>query len=127
LRLPGLAFASAISSPTEVPHHVERQRAVDGGADRLAVGVLQDGVAVGRRLGDRVGRDIAAGARAVLHDHRLTEHLGHFRADHARHRVDGAAGHEGDDDADRLARIGLGKSGAGMKRGRGERNRAHEA
>ena len=143
---PGLALASAISSRTEVAssfgladqhqlrgnelrhrdevlHHVERQRAVDGGADRLPVGVLQDGVAVGRRLRDRVGRDIAAGARAVLHDYRLAERLGELGAHHAGQRVDCAAGDERHDDTHRLARVALGEPGSGVETESGEQDR----
>ena len=109
----------------EVAHHVERQRAIDGGADRLPIRVLQDGVPVGRRLRDRVGRDIPARARTVLHDDRLAPRFGKLCAEHARERVDGAAGDEGNDDADRLARIVLGDGIARVKRER--RERYHEA
>ena len=143
-----MALASAISSATEVgvelrarhqhqlrgddlrhrdevPDHVERQRAVDRRADRLAVGVLQDRVAVGRRLGDRVGRDVAGGARPVLDDHRLAERLGDLGAHHAGERVDGAAGDERHEDAHRLVGVGLGERAAGVEaeRRNSDRNR----
>jgi hypothetical protein len=68
----------------EVGERVERQVAVERGADRLAVGVLQQRVAVGRRLGDGVGRDVAAGAGAVLHHDRLAERLAELAGDQSR-------------------------------------------
>ena len=77
-----------------------------------AVRVLQDGVAVGRRFRDRVGRDVAAGAWTVLDDHRLAEGFAELGAEHAGKHVDRAAGDEGDDDADRLMGIGLGSGAA---------------
>jgi len=84
---------------------------------------LQDGAAVGRRFRDRVSRNIAAGARTVLDDHRLAEGFAELGAEHAGKHVDGAAGDEGDDDADRLVRISLGNGAAGIKRERRERKR----
>src|SRR5262249_56446940 len=57
----------------EIIDCVERQARIERRSDRGAVGVLQDGVAVGRRLGDVRGRDGAAGARAVLADHRRSD------------------------------------------------------
>src|SRR6266536_4468108 len=107
----------------EVAHDVEGERAIDGGADRRAVRVLQDGVTVGRRFRDGVGGDIAARPRTVLDDDRLAQRFGELGADHASERVDSAAGDEGDHDADRLARIGLTKCAARMKRECRERER----
>jgi hypothetical protein len=60
---------------------------VPGGAD-------DEGVAVGLGLGDRVGRDIAAGAGLVLDDELLTEFFRQFCRDHPRQDVGGAAGRE---------------------------------
>jgi len=74
----------------KVAHHVEGQRAINGWADRLAIGVLQDGVTVGRCLRDRIGRNIAGRSRAILHDDRLAQSFGQLGPHHAGERVDGA-------------------------------------
>jgi hypothetical protein len=66
-----------------------------------------DGVAVRRRFGNVVQAEHPARARPVLHDDLLAEALGHLRRDEARHDVGGVPRRERDDDADRLARIGL--------------------
>ena len=44
----------------------------------------QQRVAIGRGLGDDVGADIAAGAGAILDDHRLAQRLGNSIGDDAR-------------------------------------------
>ena len=59
-------------------------------------------VPVGRRLGDRLRRDHAGGAGAVLHHHRLAERLERL-GQNARQQIDAAAGREAGDDADRSA------------------------
>ena len=105
----------------EVAHYVEGQGAINGRADRLAIGVLQDGVTVGRRLRDRIGRDIAGRSRTILHDDRLAQSFGELGPHHAGERVDGPAGDEGDDDADRPARISLRRRVARMQRKHCER------
>jgi hypothetical protein len=76
-------------------------------------------VAVGRRLGDEVGRDRGAGAGAVV-DQDLLSHGGvELGADRARQHVGNAARRETQHQPDRLARIiGLGERAAGRKRGR---------
>ena len=107
----------------EVLVHVERQRAVERRADRQAVGGEQDGVAVGRRLGERIGREIAAGAGAVLHHHRLVELLAELVAEEPGDGIDGAAGRERHDDADGPVGIGLGQRVAGRKRQGRQRDR----
>ena len=65
----------------------------------------QQRVAVGRSLGDRIGADIAARARAVLDDDRLAERLRHLVADRARQHVGEAAGGERRDQLDRTVGI----------------------
>ena len=90
---------------------VERQAVVERGRDRRAVGVLQDGVAVGRRFRDRVGGERAAGAGAVLDDHRLAELVGELAAEQPRQHVDRAAGRERHDQPDRAVGIVLGVGG----------------
>ena len=102
----------------EILVHVERQRAVERRADRQAVGGEEDGVAVGRRLGERIGREIAARAGAILHHHRLAELLGELVAEEPGQGVDGAAGRERHDDADGPVRIALRQRAAGRKRQR---------
>ena len=64
-------------------------------------------VAVGGRAHDRLGADIAAGARPVLDDELLAEPLRQPLADQARDDVVRAAGGKADDDAHRPRRIGL--------------------
>ena len=67
----------------------------------------QQRVAVRRRAHDRLGADIAAGARPVLDDEWLAEPLRQPLADQARDDVGAAAGGKADDDAHRPRRIGL--------------------
>ena len=67
------------------------ERRVD--RERAGIG-QQDGVAVGRGLCDRTGRDRAAGAAAVLDHDLLSERLAHPLGHQARQRVIAAAGRE---------------------------------
>ena len=78
-------------------------------------------VAVGRLLGDDFAADVAVGAGAVLHHHRLAQRLLQRLADGARELVGRAARREVHDDADRLAGPGLGE---GRCRARRRRQRA---
>ncbi len=64
-------------------------------------------IAVRRRAHDRLGGDIAAGARPVFDDELLAEPLRQPLADQARDDVGRAAGGKADDDAHRPRRIGL--------------------
>jgi hypothetical protein len=59
----------------------------------------------------------------VLDDQRLAELFRHLLPEHARQRVDRAAGDERHDHADRLRRIALRRRTAGGKRERGQRDR----
>src|ERR1051326_7274952 len=87
----------------EVAHHVV-VRLVDGGIDRVRAGHEEERVTVGRRLGDRFGRDRAAAAALLLDDHRLAPGLGHLLAEEPRERI-GTRAH---DEMDRLRRgVGL--------------------
>jgi hypothetical protein len=70
-----------------------------------AAGGHQQRVAVGRLLGDEVAGDVAVGAGAVLHHHRLAERLRQRRRHGARDLVGGAARREAHDHADRLVGI----------------------
>ena len=87
----------------EVLGGVERQPSVERRRDGVrGDGVQPDGVAVGRRLGDRVGADIAARTGAILDDELLAGHLGQLARDDARERVGRPAGREDHDVAHRL-------------------------
>ena len=78
--------------------------AVDGLVDGVAVAGEQQGRAVGRGAGDRLGRDVGARARPVL-DHDLEAGVVvEFLRHHARQHVDAAARRKADDHGDLLAR-----------------------
>ncbi|MNN56675.1 hypothetical protein D3C81_1716210 [compost metagenome] len=95
----------------EVLDGVVVQVLVQRGVDRHAIGHDQDGVAV--RLGARhAGRaDVAARARAVLHDEGCVELLAHGLAQGAGDAVHGAAGREGHDPFDRTVGIAVRQRG----------------
>jgi hypothetical protein len=92
-----------------VKGHLREEERVDrldaGGAD-------QQGVAIGRGLGHRVGRHIAVGAGAVLNDDGLAQRLRQRLAHDARHHIGHAAGREGNDQLDGFG----GPGGLGMGR-----------
>ena len=68
------------------------------GGERACRG--QQRVTVRRRVGNGGGRNVAAGADAVLDDDRLAEPLLKFGSHCAHHDVDAAAGRESDDEGD---------------------------
>ena len=108
----------------EILLSVERQAFVKRRRDRGAGGVLQDRVAVGRGLGDRIGAKDAAGAGFVFDDHRLADLLRQLHAHEAGQHVDRAARRERHDQAD-------GAVGIALRRGRfggdgGDRDRKHQ-
>ena len=74
-------------------------------------------IAVGRRFRRVFGRHVARGARPVFDDHRGAPKLAQRLTDHARGRVDTAAGHVADHDAHGLGRIILRERGAGKEQG----------
>ncbi|MCY1375134.1 hypothetical protein D9M69_625240 [compost metagenome] len=82
-------------------------------------------VAVGRRLGDEVGADVPARARAVVDHHRLAPVLAHLHGDQPRRRIGGAARRERHDDADRLVRK-VARLRGGDQRQADEEQRARE-
>ncbi len=126
--LPGLAFAYAMNSFTlftgdaalttstfgrdrdqrdrrEVLRRVVGHRLVEARIDRMrGQRAHQDRVAVGRRLRDHVGADVAAGAGLVLHNHRLAPHLGELLRDEAAGDVERSAGRERHDQLHGLRR-----------------------
>ena len=95
-------------------------------ADRQRRAVRQhQRVAVGRGAHHVLPAQRAAGAGLVVDDHRGAQRLAQRLGDDARDDVAGAAGGEGDDDADRLVRIGgqRGRRGQRAQRGGGQRVR----
>src|SRR5712692_6260046 len=90
-------------------------------------------VAVGIRLGDDVGRDVARGPGAVVDDHLLAEQLRELMSDRARGGVGAAAGREADDHSNGFDRVILGRrlSRCGEQRGRQGRacelNKSHDS
>ena len=89
--------------PDEIEIEVVIERRVDGGG---RVGPEQR-IAVGRRAHDRIGRDVAGGARPVLDDELLAEPLGERLTEQTHEDVGAAAGRIADDAAHRPGRIGL--------------------
>ena len=89
----------------------------------------EDGVAVGRRARDDIGAHHAAGARTVLGHDRLSQAFAQPQREIAAGGVDDPAGNVRQDDADRLAGIGLRlrDRGDSDKHGRAEQPRAASA
>ena len=73
--------------------------------DEWPGGAEQERVAVGRALGDALGRHVAAGASHVLDHNRFAPGFDELVADHPRNGVGGTAGHKADQDAERLVGI----------------------
>lgn len=87
----------------EIAHRIVEQLREPRDVDRAGVDAAQhQGVAVGRRLRDQLGGDVAAAAGVVLHHHGLAPGLCPARADQARIDFGDAAYREGDDDAVRF-------------------------
>jgi hypothetical protein len=104
---------------------IERQLGVERRRDGVAGDAVEaDRVAVGCRLGDDVGADIAARTALVLDNELLAGELAQFLADDARQHVRGGAGREQVDVAHLLGRpIGLGTRDARCDH-RGRKNAA---
>ena len=89
----------------EILHGVVGQLGIEERIDRVGRDRSdQEGVAVRRGLRDRAGAEIAARARAVLHDERLAEILLHVLREQPPEQVGGAAGRERHDEIDLLGR-----------------------
>ena len=102
-----LGSCQIVETKVKSVRRVERQLGVERRRDGVAGDAAQaQRVAVGRRLGERVHADIAAGAALVLDDPLLAGEFGHLGAEHARQRVGRAAGRERVDVADGLVGIG---------------------
>ena len=89
----------------------------------MAIGGQQDRISVRRRFRDRIGAEIAPGARPIFDDDRLLEEFGQPLADQPRDGVHRAARRERNDDADRAGWIGLSPAFAGQGGERPERER----
>src|SRR5438309_5597153 len=105
----------------EVARRVVRKLCVHPRVHRVRADDQTDGVAVGRRLGDRIGADDAARAGLVLDEYRLADGLGHLGGDDAREHIGCPAGWERRNDADRLGWILRERGGAKDERGGCER------
>jgi len=70
----------------------------------VAHGGDQQRVAVGSRLRDKIGRDVACGAGAIVDDDALAQRAHHVLGELAGDDVVGRAGTERNDDGDRLVR-----------------------
>ena len=93
----------------DVLGRIERHPGVDVRVDRHhAAGTEQQRVAVRCRLGDHVAAQVAAGAGAVLDQHRLAQRVLQGLGDDAGDDVGGAAGREVDHHLDGLGGPGLG-------------------
>ena len=92
----------------EVGHRIEWQLGVQRGIDGVAGEAHQQRVAVGSGLRDCIGSQIAAGAGAVFHQHRLLERRGQQFCDGSRQRVRGAARRRADQHFDRPRRVFVG-------------------
>ena len=115
-------------------HRHDRDRAqILGGVALVARGGVVDGerrggredrIAVGRSARHRAGRQIAAGAAAVLHHYGLPEPLGEFLPDQPRHHVGNSTCREGDQEGDVLRGIGLRPSA--LRTGGHDEGRGHK-
>ena len=105
----------------EIAPCIVGQLAVEVRVDRESgVGGHEDGVPVGRALGDGIRGDDGVRAGLVLHDDGLAPGRLQLVGELARHDVDAAAGRVGDDDAHRLRRPRLAE-------GRGEQASSRQA
>jgi hypothetical protein len=84
-------------------HRVERHLVVEARIDReLRERSQQERVAVGRRLGDAIARNVGAGAGDVLDHHRLAPGFRQLVSDHPRNEIRGTGGRKADDHPYRL-------------------------
>ena len=84
----------------------------------------QQGVTIGRRLGNGFGRDDAIGAQAILHDDALAQLFTQLPAEQAGRQVRTAAGGKRYQQPDRPVRVvGLGGGQSGQRRCQHERQR----
>jgi hypothetical protein len=92
----------------EVADGIIRQPVIEAWVyDKRRITAHQQRVTIGRRLGDAIGRNVAAGAGDVLHHHRPAPCLAEFVRQQPRRDVRGDARREADHDLDALLRIRL--------------------
>jgi tetrahydromethanopterin S-methyltransferase subunit G len=100
-------FAAETRDRHDVADEVEIERLVERRVDEIRRRDQQQRVAVGRRVHHRFGRDVGAGAGAVLDGELLAEPLRQPVACQPRDGVGRAAGGKPDKDVHRPRRIGL--------------------
>jgi len=105
----------------EVAHQLKRLVGNERFVGRMGVRHCQQRVAVGRRLGDRIGADDRAGAGPVLHHEGLLERVREMLGENAGVNVGGPAGAERHDDPDRTRWVILGLQGCGPRQYRRKR------
>ncbi len=105
----------------DVADEIEIELVVERRVDRIRRTDQQQRIAVRRRTHDRLGADIAGGARPVLDDEGLAEPLRQPLAHQTCDDVARAAGGKTDDDAHRPRRIGLRPRDARQSRERRQR------
>ena len=107
----------------EILHRIECELGVNADVDGLRSHRAEENrVAVGRRAGCQLRRDVAAGAGTVVDQHLLAPALAQPVADDARQYVGSAARPERDDEADRFRRVFL---RGNCNRGGGESHRGN--
>jgi len=89
----------------EILDRIVRQRAVDRRADRISIGHESDGAAVRRLREHRARRRDAAWPGLILHDEALSQFVAELLGGKARGDVGHARRAEGQDEADRPARV----------------------
>ena len=82
----------------EIGERIIAERRKQKAIDRKGQRAEQDGVAVGRRMGDRLGADIGAAAALVLDDDLVARGFRQAGREDAGDGVGSSAGNEGDDD-----------------------------
>src|SRR5262249_43989702 len=103
----GQAAGGDVAERREIGSRIEARRLAQAGRQRQRRAGEQQGVAVGRRVGDHVGAERGAGARAVVDDHRLAKAFRKFLRHRAPDAVESAAGRVGNDERDAARRIVL--------------------
>ncbi len=110
----------------DVADEIELEIVVERGVDGVVRPGHEQRVAVGRRVRDRLDRDIAAGAGTVVDDYGRSEPLRQPLRDDAGDDVLRAAARKAAEDAHRPRRIGLRPGDAGQGGERGDRDRLQE-
>ena len=118
-----LGLADDARDRRDIADEIEIELVVERRVDRVRCADQKKRIAVRRRTHDRLGGDVAAGARPVLDDEWLAEPLRQPLTDETRDDVGRAAGGKADDQSHRPRRIGLRPSDARDGRQRGSAGR----